>query len=72
MWEIFKSAFRHDSADSFNSWLAKIIAGWAAVFAGISLGDLATLAALIYTLLNITFLLYDRFIKPRRSGKKGQ
>lgn len=45
--------------------MAKIVAGWTAVFAGLSLGDLATLAALIYTVLNIVFLLYDRLIKHR-------
>ena len=47
---------------------AKITVGWSAWFAGISLGDVATIAAIIYTVLNIVFLLYDRLIK--KSGKK--
>ena len=47
---------------------AKITVGWSAWFAGINLGDIATIAAIIYTVLNIIFLLYDRLIK--KSSRK--
>lgn len=52
--------------------VAKIIAGWTALLAGIKLGDLATAAALIYTVLNIAFLLYDRIIRPRKESQRTQ
>lgn len=70
MIEVLKSVFRHDSADSLNAYMAKLITGWLALFVGLSLGDIATIAALVYTLLNIGFLLYDRIIKPWRSSNR--
>lgn len=70
MWDLFRKMLKPDNTEStMSAFAAKVTAAWAAVFAGLSLGDLATLAALIWTVLNISFLLYDRLIKIPRQEK---
>lgn len=70
--EPIKKMLRPDyTTDStFQAIAAKITVAWAALFAGFSLGDMATAAALVWTSLNIIFLLYDRLIKPRKKKFK--
>lgn len=63
--ETAKKMLRPDNTEqTFSAFSAKIIAGWAGWFAGLSLGDIATLAVITWTCLNIIFLLYDRLVKP--------
>lgn len=71
MSDVLRKIMRPDyTDDTVGTFTAKLTAIWAAWFGGLSLGDLATLAALIYTLLNISFLLYDRLIKKKKEKDK--
>ena len=73
MWDVFRKLLKPDNTEgTMSAFAAKVTAAWAALFAGISLGDLATLAALIWTALNIVFLLYDRLVKIPRKEKAAQ
>ncbi len=71
MLEATKKLVRLDYTNEYtmSTLSAKLVAGWTALFAGISLGDISTLAVIIWTCLNILFLLYDRLIKPHRKIK---
>jgi len=43
---------------------------WTGFFAGIKLGDLVLLATLVYTVLQIGLLVYERIIKPIRAARE--
>lgn len=58
----------HDA--SLEGMLAKLGVAWAGFFGGITLGDIFTLASLIYVLLNIYVLIRDKIILPRIDRKR--
>lgn len=65
-----KKLVRFDNSEqTVQAFTAKVAAGWAGWFAGLSLGDIATLTVICWTGLNIIFLLYDRLIKPFKKKK---
>lgn len=48
---------------------AKLTAVWAGTLFGIQLSDLVLLATLIYTLLQICIIVWEKLIKPWRASK---
>lgn len=46
------------------------ITATALTLSGVSLSDLVLLATLVYTLLQLGWFIYDKFIKPRQAAKE--
>lgn len=55
-----------DHQDAVGNIMGKLGIAWVGFFAGISLSDLALLATLVYTSLQIGILMWEKVIKPWR------